>query len=215
MSSYSGQIVPPVQLTPTRSRIGFRRGRHTFFFRIGAVLFPVLVAFLAECGLRLAGSGSDFPLVESAAESSYLNPSVDAAYCREDLRGPEPREFLIPRPDDEIRILVVGESSVLGYPFSSELSFPRQMECLLARQYPDQKIKVLNAGIVGLSSLTISDLVAQTAAVDVSMIVLYCGHNEFYGVGGVSTNSPLSKFQIQIGRSRILQSLSWVTGLSD
>ena len=190
----------------TRPRV--LRKRHTRLFRMGAACFPVVFLLLAEFGFRLAGSGSDFPLVETHAGLSHLNPSVDAAYCREELRGPEPRPFQSQRPDKEIRILVVGESSVWGYPYSSELSFPRQMECLLARQYPERKVTVLNAGIVGLSTLPISDLVMQAAKVNPSMLVLYCGHNEFYGAGGVSTNSPLTRFQIQLGRSRLMQFLS-------
>ncbi len=181
------------------------RKRRTILFRLGAVCFPAVFLVLAEFGFRLAGSGSDYPLVNTHAGLSHLNPSVDAAYCREELRGPEPRQFQSERPDNEIRILVVGESSVWGYPFSSELSFPRQMECLLASQYPSKKVTVLNGGIVGLSSLPISDLVMQAAKVNPSMQILYCGHNEFYGAGGVSTNSPLSRLQIQLGRSRLLQ----------
>jgi hypothetical protein len=190
-----------------------RRRVRRLLFRLLVVVFPVFSLILGEAGLRFWGYGSDFPLVTrltpgTASTTCYLNPAADAPYCRDDLRGPEPRAFEMPRPTGELRILVVGASSVQGYPFSSELSFPRQLEYVLSTQLPGKNINVLNAGIVGLSTLPLCDLVQQCEYCQPSLVVLYAGHNEFYGVGGVCTNSELTDLQISLHRGRLMQLLS-------
>lgn len=189
------------------------RPARVWWFRGLAIVFPFLSLWLIECGLRWCDVGVDSTLVlpssrDVSGATHYFNPRVDVAYCTEDLRGPEPRGFALPRPAGLVRILVVGASSVQGYPYPSELAFPRQMECILERQLDGRRIEVLNAGIVGLSTTPLVDLVSQCRAAAPSLIVLYAGHNEFYGVGGVSTNARLSPQGIQVRKLRLGQILT-------
>ncbi len=212
----SHQPIPPDPAPPPPAAatavlpIPARRLRRVWFFRMMALVFPFCCVALAEWSLRLAGQGIDPRLVQQsvrnpAGDVHYLNPRVDVAYCRDDLRGPEPRGFVLPRPAAVLRVIVVGESSVQGYPYPSEVAFPRQMEFLLQRQLDDQKVEVLNAGIVGVSGLPLSDLVQQCAAAEPSVIVVYAGHNEFYGVGGVATNAQLSPLGLSLRKTRLAQ----------
>jgi len=82
------------------------------------------------------------------------------------------------------------------------------MELVLQQQLRDKQVEVLNAGIIGISTLPLRDLAEQCVQVDPSVIVLYAGHNEFYGVGGVATNSPLSPLAIPLRKTRLVQ---WMT----
>ena len=67
---------------------------------------------------------------------------------------------------------------------------------------------VLNAGIIGLSSVPLVDVVQQVMKAQPDVVVLYTGHNEFYGVGGVSTNATLSQISILSRRFRLIQYLT-------
>ncbi len=190
-----------------------KRRYRRWLFRGLAICFPLLCVVLIEYGLRWNDVGQDPELVLLARRDTsglihHLNPRVDVAYCRDDLRGPEPRGFVLPRPADLVRVIVVGASSVQGYPYPSELSFPRQMELVLQRQFGNRPIEVLNAGIVGLSTTPLVDIVDQCFAASPSVIVLYAGHNEFYDVGGVSTTAQVSPLAIQLRKFRLGQVLS-------
>jgi hypothetical protein len=169
------------------------------------------VLALANLGLSLVGAGFDTAFILPAPHASrlqhYLNLSADFPYALSDMRGPEPRAFDLPKPQDTFRVIVVGESSVQGYPYSSELAFPRQLQLVLERQLPDRRVEVLNAGIVGISTTLLVDVVRHILAVDPDLIVMYAGHNEFYGVGGVATKAPVSQWQLDVRGFRMAQVL--------
>jgi tetratricopeptide (TPR) repeat protein len=164
--------------------------RRLWLFRLCAVGFSLVPFLLVEIGLRLAGYGHDTRLVvparqSGAADSYRLNPSVDRAYYGlVDLSGPEPRPFQLPKPPRIYRIVVVGGSSVAGFPYASELSMPRQLELALSTQSSDRQFEVLNAGITAINSFSEVDLVRQAAGCQPDLIVIHSGHNEFYGPGG-------------------------------
>ena len=59
---------------------------------------------------------------------------------------------------------------------------------------------------VGLSTTPLVDLASHALAVSPDVIVLYAGHNEFYGVGGVATNANIN----QLGITSRLFKLSYI-----
>ncbi|MCA8995969.1 MAG: hypothetical protein KDA80_03265, partial [Planctomycetaceae bacterium] len=81
----------------------------------------------------------------------------------------------------------------------------------MKKQLPDREVEVRNAGIIGLASTPIVDLTSQAFSVKPDILVLYSGHNEFYGVGGVATNAPLSPLGIALGKSRLIRCLSGIS----
>ncbi|HND50920.1 MAG TPA: tetratricopeptide repeat protein [Pirellulaceae bacterium] len=176
---------------PPRRRSKLR----TWSFRIVALLFPVLALGLSNLALYLVGFGVETRLVIPAANGTTpglmrFNPRADLPnYPQLELRGPEPRTFQIPKPTSTLRIVVVGESTVQGFPLPSEIAFPRQMELLLSKQLPERKVEVLNAGIVGISSFGVIDLAEQSLEADPDAIVAYFGHNEFYGPDGAASSA--------------------------
>lgn len=180
-------------------------------------MFPLMLLMLVNLTLYLLGVGFDTRLVlhssrPTAGNVAFLNPSIDFAYSNLDLRGPEPRPFAVPKPPEVFRIVVIGESTVQGFPYPSELAFPRQLEFLLNRQLRGRQVEVLNAGIVGVSTTPLVDLTRQTVVgCAPDLVVLYAGHNEFYGIGGVATTAPLTPLGIQLRRYRLIQWLSTLT----
>lgn len=187
-----------------------------WLFRLLAVGLAALFFVCVEVGLRLGGVGRDLSLVVEVpgnpGELKYqLNEFIDEAYFRRSpLGGPETRRFDLPRPSNCLRIVVIGGSTVQGFPWPSELSFPRHLEVILSKQLPGRKVEVLNAGITSINSFSIADLVREAAAAEPQLIIVYTGHNEFYGPGGVaSTASGFSSlsysFRTRLQRLRITQ----------
>ena len=172
-----------------------RSSRRRYVFRFVVVLFPFACLPLGNWIFYLLDIGLETNLVVPLPESSVsewhvLNGDVDAAYWdMGDLSGPESRPFLLPKPTDLLRVVVVGASTVEGFPWPTELSFSRQIELTLQEQHPQRKVEVLNCGIVGITSHQVLDLVRQSVSCEPDVIVVYSGHNEFYGPGGVSSKA--------------------------
>ncbi len=167
--------------------------RRKWSFRLVAMSLPLVGLILIELALRWAGVGMDLRLVESAgngapAQMFRFNPWTDQAYYgATDLSGPEPRPFMLPKPAGTFRIVVVGGSTVVGFPYPSDLAFPRFLEILLSQQGLNRKFEVLNAGITAINSFSEADLVEQAVACEPDLLLVYTGHNEFVGPGGVGS----------------------------
>lgn len=177
---------------PTEARC---RGRRVWLFRLAAIglsLFPFVVL---EIGLRVLGCGHDTRLIVrvpgAAVAGNYrLNPAADRAYFGPlDVLGPEPRPFALPKPAGLYRILVVGGSTVAGFPYPSDLALPRHLEIVLQQQLPDRRFEVLNAGITAINTHSEVDVVRQGLACQPDLILVHSGHNEFYGPGGEASTA--------------------------
>lgn len=179
-------------MTPKKPMLQPSR-RKRWPFRLAAICLSLLPLVLIEVALRLFGVGNDLQLVIPVASATdkfthQLNELADRPFFGvTDLSGPEPRPFALPKPAGTYRIIVLGESTVAGFPYPPELAFPRQMEILLQKQRHDDKIEVLNAGITGISSHAIADLARQALAAEPDLLIVHAGHNEFYGPGGVTS----------------------------
>lgn len=166
-----------------------------YAFRLIALSLPFAALVLANCIFYWLdiGTGTDLVLrlPDSASPGWHaFNQDVDTAYWDSvDLNGPESRPFLLPKPPGTFRIVIAGASTVEGYPWPTELAFSRQIELILQQQLTGRTVEVLNAGIVGITSFGVLDIVRQSIECDPDLIVVYCGHNEFYGPGGVSSTS--------------------------
>lgn len=179
--------MPSPSITPSA-----RRRRR--IFRVIAVLLGLMVIPAVELLLTLVGFGLDTSLIIRNVEfnqpdqntgTHQLNGLADLVYFGiTDLSGPEIRPFTLPKPTNLYRVVVLGESTVIGFPYAAELAFPRLMQIQLQAQMPERRIEVLNAGITGINSFAIADLARQATAAEPDLVVIHAGHNEYYGPGG-------------------------------
>ncbi len=183
---------------PGDSRPGHRRGRsrrRTWLFRGASIGLALLPFVLIEVVLRTCGVGHDTTLVvpypaPQAAGVARLNPAADRIYYGvEDLWGPDPRPFQLDKPDGTFRVVVIGGSTVAGFPFPFELALPKQLEVVLTAQVPDRKFEVLNVGMTAITSSHEVHNLAQSLACRPDLIVVHTGHNEFYGPGGSASTA--------------------------
>ncbi len=178
----------------TNRKTGDRVGRsRRWFFRLAAVLLSLAGVGLCEVALHAIGVGRDLSLVtrvphECEILKYHVNSDADRSFCPgEGMAGPEPRRFDLPRPDGVYRIVVVGASTVQGFPYASELAFPRQLELLLNRQQSERRVEVLNLGVTGVSSSIVASLLEECFALEPDLVIVHAGHNEFYGIEGAAS----------------------------
>jgi lysophospholipase L1-like esterase len=209
--------VQPLSIAP--KSLPRRSRARVWAFRMMSLCFAAGVLLSIEGLLWLLGCGQSLRLVEPVPGHprvlrSRLNSDVDQVYFgTQPMQGPEPRRFELPKPAGRYRILFLGASTVIGFPYAPELAFPRQVELMLEAQQPGLEVESLNAGITAINSFEIADLAAFAAECEPDLVVIHAGHNEFFGPGGPGSTvlpipPPLLRLTFALRRTRIGQSLT-------
>ena len=186
-------------------------------FWIATLLLPVAFFALLEGGLRLAGYGGAYPLfVEAEGAEGMLYPSRDVArryFVNNNPPTPNADFFARDKPEGVFRIVVQGGSSAAGYPFYRGGSFAKILETRLNLAYPDRSIEVINTAMAAVNSFTLLDVVDEILEIEPDAILVYAGHNEYYGaLGAASTESvggtpALTRAYLALRPLRIVQLL--------
>lgn len=184
----------------SRPRIASLTVRQRFLLAAILLAVPLVALGIAEVTLRLAGYGSDYPLfLPFEPVPEYLVPNADVArrYFRHEaaLPGPMGDLFRADKPPGAYRIFVQGGSTAAGFPYYHGGAFSRMLEQRLQETFPDRAIEVVNVAMDATNSYTVLDLVPEIIAQRPDAVILYTGHNEFYGVLGVASAES-------VGRSR-------------
>lgn len=165
--------------------------RREWLVRLLLVVAPFALLGLLEVLLRLTGAAAPPPLVEAArtrdGEVWRLNPTVAQRYFDPraiTLPTLAPQTFLKDKPDDVLRIFCLGGSTTAGFPFDAQVPFPAQLQLLLDGIDPDRRVEVINLGISAVNSFTVWDLMPEVLELDPDLLIVYMGHNEFYGAYG-------------------------------
>jgi len=185
----------PVQTAPTAQR---RRA-----FVVITLLAPLLVLASAEAVLRLAGIGALEPLfipVPKAPGFLQPNPTAVQRFFPDPRRAPEVSIDTTWFPEQKLpgalRVFVQGESSAAGFPYGRWASPAALLQQRLQRAYPEREIEVINTGMAAVTSYVLLDFADEIIAQQPDAVVVYAGHNEYLGIGGVgsslaSANSPV------------------------
>jgi len=99
---------------------------------------------------------------------------------------------------NSFRIFVIGESSAAGFPYLPNGSFSNYLEQRLKLVYPDIPIEVVNTGITAINSYAWLDLVDGIIEQKPDLIILYGGHNEYYGALGVASTESFGSSDLLI-----------------
>jgi tetratricopeptide (TPR) repeat protein len=171
-------------------------GRRAAFFAITLSL-PLLLFGLLETGLRIVHYGPDLSLftTEVLHGTTYhiMNPGVKNRYFSRVEFSPStsPDYFLVPKPAGAYRIFCLGGSTTVGYPYWFNGSFSSFLRDRLRATFPDRAIEVINVGMTATNSHTVLDVTRDVVSFEPDLIVVYDGHNEFYGALGVSSRESL------------------------
>jgi tetratricopeptide (TPR) repeat protein len=190
--------------------------------RIFAVLIvPTVFFVLLECGLRLGQYGVNTDLVlelkDDPSHTCYLNSNSPNRYFPPALRSIQPsvgfRTFTREKQAGALRIFVLGESTVAGFPFFTNGSFAGFLEDDLRAAYPDRPIEIINCGMTAICSYEVLDFARQLVRYQPDVFLIYLGHNEFYGALGAGSTSAasatrgLTMFRMTLARLRTFQLL--------
>ncbi len=141
------------------------------------------------------------PLLDPSLASPFTRDiEADGIACREINRGyltpyfpassplvPEfkPTVFRRVKTADTFRVLCIGESSMYGVPFGMAATIPALVRKQLRHLWPQRDIEVINLGASAINSNAMRDMVPQFLSLQPDLVLVYSGHNEFYGPDGV------------------------------
>ncbi|WP_114748988.1 hypothetical protein [Pleomorphovibrio marinus] len=164
-------------------------------FKIIAVCLPVLLFVGLEAALSWADFGRDLSLFVRSPEVAFdmVNPEVSHRfYLSEENAVTGTGDYLKKVKSPEIyRVMVIGESTALGFPYSQHVAFPNRLRYQLQMAYPDKVIEVINLSLTGINSYALYDFAKEVVEKDPDLVVLSIGHNEYYGALGVGSTSNL------------------------
>lgn len=181
-------------------------------------LLPIVFFLLIEGTLRLMGYGDEYPLfVETPGHPEYLYQSRDVArrYFFNQAAPPTSQVdyFQAQKDSATFRIFVQGGSTGAGYPFYYGGSFSRMLEQRLIQTFPERNIEVVNTSMAAVNSYTLLDLADEIIAQEPDAVLIYAGHNEYYGALGVGSSESVGRFPFFVNLYLRLQSWRTVQGL--
>jgi tetratricopeptide (TPR) repeat protein len=169
-----------------------------FFFTLILIILPFLFLLIFEIFLRVFGYGDNLNLFINHPDKEYkaykiVNPFIGKKYFQKfEFTLPPDDIFLKNKPDNCFRIFVIGSSSVVGFPYDYNLMFSRILHQRLKDAYPNKQIEVINTAITAVNSYTLLDYMNEIVKQKPDALLIYAGHNEFYGAFGVGSNETTS-----------------------
>jgi tetratricopeptide (TPR) repeat protein len=155
------------------------------------MLLPLLILGLVELALRLAGYGHPtaffLPAHDHPPAMVRDNPWFGWRFFPPAIaRTPRPLYLAAEKPQDTVRIFVLGESAAMGDP-EPAYGFSRQLERLLRARHPDQKFEVINTAMTAINSHVIRQIARDCAPREGDFWLVYAGNNEVIGPFGAGT----------------------------
>lgn len=166
-------------------------------FRGFTLLFPIMILALSEGTLRLLDYGPDLDLFtkenHNGTEYCLINPDVASRYFSRIEFNPStaPDYFLADKPDTTFRIFCLGGSTTAGFPYQFGGSFVSFLRDRLRAKFPERHIEVINLGMTATNSHTVLDLAEDLFVYEPDLLIVYDGHNEFYGALGLASHETL------------------------
>ena len=99
------------------------------------------------------------------------------------------RSFIKPAISNLYRVVFVGASTVQGFPHPRRLAAASFLEAMLQDALPNRTVEVFNLGITSIASFAVAEVVADALVLEPDLVVVYTGHNEFYGIYGVGDHA--------------------------
>jgi tetratricopeptide (TPR) repeat protein len=181
--------------------IGYSKKRTPLWFYLVLALVPVIIILLLEISLRLFNYGRTYDQWIPAGNGKLtLNPEIAFRYFYNTERVPSANhnyfdEF---KKERSYRVFVMGESSAAGFPYSPNGAFSRYLHKRLELLYPERKIEVVNIAMSAINSYAIRDMLPGVLDKQPDLIIIYTGHNEYYGALGVGSVETLGDTRLLV-----------------
>ena len=199
-----------------------------WFFRLVTVVVGAALVVVAEGLLRLVPGLGPSPLVVTLAEDEASGESLHATsrfYAqrffaqykgRLAAAGQMGEHFFVePAPANRYRVVFVGASTVQGFPHPRRLAAASFLQAMLADAWPEREVEVVNLGITSIASFAVAQVVEDALALSPDLVVVYTGHNEFYGLYGAGRYQRLQYFLRQLHLTHLVDGLIGGIGTRD
>jgi tetratricopeptide (TPR) repeat protein len=186
------------------------------------ILIPIVSVIILEVLLRIIDYGDNYtPWIDVGNGKYMVNPELGKKYFPNVNFNPRTTDDVFDKQKNEnaFRVFVLGESSAEGFPFIPAGSFPRYIRKRLELVYPNSQIEVVNVSMTAINSYTLLDLLPSVLEQKPDLVLIYTGHNEYYGSLGVgSTESygssrALTRIVLYLDKFKITQfvrnSINW------
>lgn len=173
--------------------------RKLFYFIL--LLIPISFFILLEISLQFFNYGIDTSTWSKVNRTHLmLNNQVARRYFHSTKNVPNSIQdvFSIEKKENSYRVFVLGGSSAAGYPYMPVGSFSRYIRKRLELVYPNTNIEVINLGLTAVNSYTIRDFVPDILEQQPDLIIVYAGHNEYYGALGVGSMESLGRVRFVV-----------------
>ncbi len=180
--------------------------RKAILFSLVPAALLLILAVLVEGTLRIFGDSSAEHLVASYTYDGQEWLRVNRSYLEKYFPANSP---LIPelkptivharKDSSEFRLLCLGESSMFGTPYQNGATIPSILQKQLRTLFPDREITVINLGASAINTNVIADFLPQTMELRPDAVVIYTGHNEFYGPDAIGAPWLERTFPFLIG----------------
>ncbi len=175
---------------------------------------PVVLLFGIELAWQVAAPERAFIAVPGRPEYMTINPERGARYFEDFLPQVAFNPFLKEKPADVLRVVALGGSSTAGYPFHFYHAFPERLAAEIRARMPLQRVEVINLGMTAASSHVLRDLLPAVLSLAPDAVLIYAGHNEYYGAFGAGSGAQglgqsllLKRTAVWLRRSKIFSAL--------
>jgi len=179
-----------------------RKPKRIIAFRILSILIPFLILAILEILLRSIHYGSDLSVFMDYPTDRtmlMLNPDASKRYFsnQKNATTGNVEPFKKVKDANTTRIFVLGESTTIGYPYFHNGSFHRWLQYRLTHNFPDRNFEIINLALTAVNTYTVLGFAKEIVKYQPDAVLIYTGHNEYYGALGVGSTE-------QIGGSRFL-----------
>lgn len=160
-------------------------------FWVFTIAFPFFILALFELTLSVAGYDEEGEnlFIEYNANKDFLvtNPKFVRRYFPSFKPSIAPKPFKKEKSENTFRVFVFGGSSTIGFPYNFYYSFSGQLEQMLLLNTDGLNVEIINLGMTAVNSYVIRDLSERVIPYDPDAVIIYAGHNEYYGSFGVAS----------------------------
>ncbi len=168
--------------------------KYPIYFNFLLLLIPIFLIVLLEVGLTVFNYGETFNQWEVIdSQKMMCNPQIAKRYFYTTDAVPYPSQdlFDIQKKENSIRIFILGGSSAAGYPFTPNGSFARYIKKRLELVYKNRTVEVINCSMAAINSYALLDMMPGILEQKPDIILIYAGHNEYYGALGAGSLESL------------------------
>lgn len=192
--------------------------KQKYLFYLVMFLIPIIFFAGLEFSLRIFNYGKEISQwVEIVPGKLILNPEIAYRYFHSTKGIPYSNQnsFDAVKKDNAFRIFILGGSSAAGYPYTPNGDFGKYLQKKLEIIYPDKTIEVVNIALTATNSYTIRDLMPGVIEQKPDLVLLYAGHNEYYGALGVGSMESIGRSRKIVRLILTLEKFKTVTLLRD